>query len=88
MARTKERERVIHAYYLYMLVRELFRRPLSPKHAKDFEWLCEALQDDTRVLCARNYKKYIGDSWGRAVKYFELPKQVIVLASNFEVVQL
>ena len=88
MARTKECERVIHAYYLYVLVRELFRRPSSSKRARDFERLCEALQDDTRVLCARNYKKYIGDSWGRAAKYFELPKRVIVLASNFEVFQL
>ena len=59
MARTKERERVIHAYYLYMLVRELFRRPSSSKRARDFERLCEVLQDDTRVLRAIRDTRYL-----------------------------
>lgn len=59
MARTTERERVIHAYYLYMLVRELFRRPSSSKRTKDFERLCEAPRDDTRILRAIRGTRYL-----------------------------
>ena len=59
MARVKERERVIHAYHLYMLIRELFRRPSSPKRARDFEQLCAAFQDDIRILHAIQSTRYL-----------------------------
>jgi hypothetical protein len=59
MTRIKERDRLIHAYSLYVLVRELFRRPSSSNRARDFKRLCEALRDDVRVLHAIQGTRYL-----------------------------
>ena len=59
MARVKEREHVVRAYYLYMLVRELLRRHPSSKHTRHFKRLYETFKDDIRVIRAIQGTRYL-----------------------------
>ena len=59
MARVKECERIIRAYYLWILVRELLRKRPSSKHTRHFKQLYEAFKDDIQVIRAIQGTQYL-----------------------------